>query len=97
MNAIVICHQCGYEQEMERKIFRQETCPKCSAWLHCCLQCRHYDVRAYHECKESEATWVHDKELANFCDYFELKDPAHTAVQNKAKAAQKKLDDLFKK
>jgi hypothetical protein len=81
---------------IERKLFRQDTCPKCSSYLRCCLQCRLYDTNAHHECKESEATWVRDKEAANFCDYFEIAENT-TFRQSKATDARKKLDDLFKK
>ncbi|MBN1542693.1 hypothetical protein JW992_11160 [candidate division KSB1 bacterium] len=94
----VVCYRCGYIQTIDRKLFRQDTCPRCSSYLRCCLMCRHYDRRAYHECKESEATWVRDKESANFCDYFELQQiTVSREPDDPATIAKKKLEDLFKK
>ncbi|MBD3377378.1 hypothetical protein GF406_20290 [candidate division KSB1 bacterium] len=94
----MFCHNCGTEISIERKIFRQDTCPKCSAYLRCCLHCKHYDINAHHECRESEATWVHDKEMANFCDYFVLDEEKKGGSQaSRSEQARKKLDELFKK
>jgi hypothetical protein len=94
----VLCHRCGFEQTIDRKLFRQDICPRCSSYLRCCLLCRHYDRQAYHECKESEATWVRDKEAANFCDYFELINRAGSDKgQDPAAVARQKLAALFKK
>jgi hypothetical protein len=91
------CHHCGFEVEVKEKIGRQEPCPKCGSYLHCCLNCRFYDEAAYHQCREPEAEWVSDKASANFCDYFEPGDSGKTKSSSKADEARKKLDDLFKK
>ena len=54
-----------------------------------------YDKVAYHECRESQADLVRDKEIANFCDYFE---PLVEKKEiNAADMARKKLEALFKK
>lgn len=90
------CYKCGAEIVMDRKVFRQDTCPECDSYLHCCLQCRFYDPVSSHECRESEAKWAHDKEMANFCDYFEpLQQPIRKP--DAAAEARKKLQSLFKK
>jgi hypothetical protein len=94
----MFCYSCGAKIELEGKPGRRDTCPKCSAYLHCCLNCRFYDVNAHHQCREPQAEFVPDKAMGNFCEYFEA-----TVVREKAKAidraaeARKKLDDLFKK
>ena len=36
-----------------------------------CKNCRHFDLRAAHQCRERRAEPVDDKGLANFCEYFE--------------------------
>lgn len=88
------CYKCEFEIVMDRKVFRQDTCPRCDSYLRCCLNCRFYDKVAYHECRESQADLVRDKEIANFCDYFEPR------VEKKQDAAaelsRKKLEELFK-
>jgi len=90
------CHKCGHKLEADHKIGREETCPECTSYLHCCLNCRFYDPFSNHECRETEVEWVQDKESGNFCDYFKPSDrfqPRNT----KRDEAKKKLDDLFGK
>jgi hypothetical protein len=91
------CHRCGFGIDIEDKIGRQATCPKCGTPLHCCLNCRFYDPAAYHQCRETQAEWVSDKEGANFCDYFEPGGSSASQKPSKADEARKKLDQLFKK
>ena len=90
------CHHCGHEIIIKHKLGRQETCPKCDSYLHCCLNCRFYDTAAYHQCRETQAEWVQDKASANFCDYFESGDSKGSSKSSKVDEARKKLDQLFK-
>ena len=92
----ITCHSCGKAFELEDKVGRQQTCPDCNAYLHCCLNCRFYDPSVYNECREPQAERVVDKEQANFCDYFEP-GQKRTASDNKAEAAKQQLENLFKK
>ena len=91
------CHVCGTAIERDEKVGRQETCPKCNAYLHCCMNCRFYDETAYNECREPQAERVVDKEQANFCDYFELGTDNKAASSNKKVESKQALEDLFKK
>ena len=91
------CFNCGTEIELDRKVFRQDVCPNCDIYLHCCLNCRFYDKLAAHECKESQARWARDKEAANFCDYFEPGQVVAKRITSKQDDARQKLDELFKK
>ncbi|MBN2413738.1 hypothetical protein JXQ31_18810 [candidate division KSB1 bacterium] len=91
------CFNCGTEIILDRKVFRQDVCPQCDSYLHCCLNCRFYDPLASHECRESEAKWARDKEAANFCDYFEPGEVTGKRITSKQDDARKKLDELFKK
>ena len=74
-NNTVSCYHCQQKLEIgtEGKISRKEECSACSASLHCCKMCKFYDTTAYNECRESNAERILDKEKANFCDYFVLK------------------------
>lgn len=92
----LICHSCKQELELEEKVGRQDTCPQCQAYLHCCLNCRFYDPTAYNECREPSAERVVDKEQGNFCDYFEP-GPTVRKSSDQATDAKKALEDLFKK
>lgn len=51
-------------------ISRREECPHCHKDAKVCLNCRFYDSSVHHECKETQAEWVKDKEKGNFCGYF---------------------------
>ena len=90
------CYHCGNKIEVKNKIGRQAMCPKCDRYLHCCLNCRFYDPAAYHQCRETQAEWVSDKQGANFCDYFEPSE-RKSVSDSMAEEARKKLDQLFKK
>ncbi|MDZ7269259.1 MAG: hypothetical protein ONB48_17065 [candidate division KSB1 bacterium] len=91
------CYSCGTEILLEGKPGRRDTCPKCAAYLHCCRNCRFYDVNAHHQCREPQAEWVQDKEMGNFCDYFEAAAVSLPPRIDRAAEARKKLDQLFKK
>ncbi len=93
------CHKCGHEWKAEvRNPGVKETCEKCVAYLHCCLNCRYYDPTKHNQCHIGTTEWVADKEGANFCDEFEFKD-AETIVKEDTAAtnARQTLDSLFGK
>jgi hypothetical protein len=83
---------------LEGRPGRGDACPQCASYLHCCLNCRFYDEKAHHQCREPQAEFVQDKAMGNFCDYFEA---AAAQTQNlsaaRAAEARKKLEALFKK
>jgi hypothetical protein len=99
----MFCYSCGAEIKLaSRRPNRGDTCLKCAAYLHCCLNCRFYDEKAHHQCREPQAEFVQDKALGNFCDYFEapaLPDKNLNANKpaDRAAEARKKLEELFKK
>ena len=93
------CYRCGGSQAegaggSHPFVARKDSC-SCGADLHVCKNCEFYDAGAHHECRESQAEYVKDKERSNFCDYFKFSKRGK-ATDNKA-AAMAKLDDLFKK
>ena len=51
---------------------------------------------AHNQCREPQSEWVKDKEMANFCDYFEEAGKV-SSEPSKKEEALRKLDDLFKK
>jgi len=93
------CFSCNAVIELatgERVGFR-DSCEKCDADLHVCLNCRHYDRAAYNQCREPNAEWVSDRERANRCDYFALGGPGGDSADAERARARSSLDDLFKK
>ncbi len=93
------CFSCNAAIELaagERIGFR-DTCEKCSADLHACLNCLHYDRNAYNQCRETNAEWVSDRERANRCDYFVYRDRSNDSASAEDDRARADLDNLFKK
>ena len=91
------CYNCCKEIPADLEIGRQAVCPKCSSYLHCCLNCRFYDSTAHHECREPQADWVKEKEMGNFCDYFEPGQDGDSRGLSASEEAKRKLEQLFKK
>jgi len=68
------CHACGEEWggSPGSQPGREETCSKCGADLHCCLNCKLYDPSASRQCTSRTTEYVKDKEKRNFCEEFEF-------------------------
>jgi len=70
---------------------------KCRADLRVCLNCAAYDPRVAQQCRERRAEPVLEKQVGNFCEYFEFVKRAWAPkeVQNSreevARAQMKKL------
>ena len=94
---LIRCYKCQKEHEVPALISRQETCYKCHADLRCCKMCVHYDVTVYNDCHETQAERIVDKEKANFCSYFVLKDNINSPDPKTLKQqALDKAKSLFK-
>ena len=101
--AVFSCFKCGEVVPLAsgEKIRRRDTCPKCSADLHCCQNCSLYDTHVHNQCRETQAEWVRYKDEANPCDYFqplmaERRGAGAKPGAGSGDAARKKFDDLFK-
>ncbi|MCR4743417.1 MAG: hypothetical protein K5866_11180 [Treponema sp.] len=82
----MICWKCGKSFE-EESVFRSSECPFCHADLHVCRACEFYENGAHNNCRESSADMVNDKERANFCDYFRVKNGTEMTDNNTKSAA----------
>lgn len=90
------CVFCQNEVEVIDRVGVRDDCQSCERPLHCCLQCRFYDDKAFHECKERVEYRVEDKEKSNYCDLFSFGRDAVAKVADK-NDIKAKLDELFKK
>lgn len=86
------CHNCGAEYRLNGNPGRMETCPQCGADLKVCLNCVHHDRAFAEQCKERRADLVHEKHMANFCEYFDMKRGVWAG-----KGANKREDDAREK
>lgn len=91
------CHKCGWEWALAPQPGRSDSCHGCGSDLKVCLNCTHYDAHVAHKCRERRADPVLDKEMANFCEYFELSRRAFKGVGKNAReeAARDALKKLF--
>ena len=97
MTHSIACFRCGASlAALSLPLSRRDQCPECSADLHVCKMCRHFDANVTRQCREDGAEDVKEKERPNFCDWFvpdeNAFNPDRKADEDAAKAA---LDALF--
>ena len=93
------CHACGTRLPRDLPIFRETECPRCSKPLKVCLNCTFYEKGLQWDCRESIPEPVREKDRANFCDYFRLRegtgDQADGLTEQRAEQARNAFDNLF--
>ena len=99
MSHAFVCFRCGASLvRMSLPFSRRDQCPECGVDLHVCRMCVHFDPKAPSQCREEDAEDVKEKELANFCEYYE---PSVTAFdagrKSESDLAREALEALFKK
>jgi hypothetical protein len=109
----VRCAECGQDLSTAFDIQMESHCPKCSADLHTCRNCRHFDTAARFECSQPIKERLGRKAAANRCPLFtartivvkELGQAAatptaaasHAPSSRPADEARAALERLFKK
>lgn len=74
------CFKCGKEWSGEkRQPGPKDFCEACSAYLHCCKNCRFHDPKVHNQCRIPNTEWVGDRTGLNYCDEFEFADRAQDA------------------
>jgi hypothetical protein len=91
------CHKCGSPWISDKKQpAAKEYCESCSAWLHCCLNCRYHDAGAHNQCYIPNTEWIGDRRGPNFCDEFEFREGGSGGkVRDDVPGARKAFDALF--
>jgi len=97
LNGMSSCYSCKKEIDSSMTIGQSTVCPHCGKPLKTCLNCRFYDVNAYHQCKESVEELIRDKDRANFCPQFMINRniPGVVAGNKNKEEAIKRLKALF--
>ncbi len=91
-----MCYKCGKKLDVALPISRSEECPNCGSDVRCCKNCIHYSVGVHYDCKEHVDELVVEKERANFCDWFSLKQcSAETSMSTKEVNAKAQFNSLF--
>ncbi len=97
---VFACRACGEKRRDLEEIVLDSTCRKCSAPLHACAQCAHFDTSARWECTQPIPERIAAKKLSNACSFyaparsFDLTGSRAEATPDDARAA---FDRLFKK
>lgn len=91
----MICVACGADLGRVDRVGRRDACPRCSADLRTCRQCRFHDPSVANACREPQAERVADATRANFCDYFAVREPVAAAPSGSGADARAALDRLF--
>ena len=97
MSHKIVCYRCGASlSALSLPLSRRDQCPGCSAELHVCMMCRHFDRAVPRQCREDGAEDVTEKEHANFCDWFKPSEAAFDPDRkSEADAAKEALAGLF--
>ena len=77
---------------------RSESCHRCGADLRVCLNCASYDTRAAHQCRERRAEPVLEKQVGNFCEWFDFARRTFAAKETenpRETAAREQMKKLF--
>jgi hypothetical protein len=96
----LLCWSCGRPTGIKDKVQRADECPHCTAPLRCCRGCRHFDPTRRFQCKEPVESNIVDKEKANFCDFFQMRNVIKgpggiTSITDNKDSRKKRFDDLF--
>jgi hypothetical protein len=99
MSNSAVCWQCGASlAELTLPLSRFDVCRQCRAELHVCKLCKFYDTAVAKHCREPIAEEVRDKQRANYCDYFMMREDAYQPHDKSAEdQARAQLDALFGK
>lgn len=99
---VVSCKKCSTRITGVESVGIDDRCPKCSAPLHACTQCRSFDTASRFECLENEKipARITDKNAANSCPVFTPAlsfDMTGRKPSGAPSDARRAFDDLFKK
>jgi hypothetical protein len=91
------CYRCGGSlDELTLPISREDQCPACTVYVHCCRMCEFYEPSIAEQCREDDAEEVKNKENANFCDFFRPAAGRHDSTYARGdRDAQARFDTLF--
>ncbi|MDH3713799.1 MAG: hypothetical protein OET44_08150 [Gammaproteobacteria bacterium] len=93
----LLCWNCGGGLEsIPVPVSRTAYCPGCRADLHVCRMCKEFDKKLADQCRAELEDVPHEKQRANFCDYFSPSPNAYVVDDDsQARAARAELDALF--
>ena len=100
---VLRCAMCGAFVPNSVEITEGSQCPKCSADLRCCKNCRHFDTGAKFECTEPIPQRITKKDIRNECEFFIARSSIERETHDsggptvRPSSARSAFDNLFKK
>lgn len=95
MSDSLVCWKCGAPLDaLPQPLGRRAECPACHVELHVCRLCRHHDPGKSGQCREPMAEEVKEKTRANFCEWFQARPGAYSALSRDGDA-RARLEALF--
>ncbi len=90
---VMQCWKCGTDLSLPLgKISFRAECDRCGAALHCCVNCRYYQIGKPNDCQIPGTEWVRDRIAANLCEEF----ACLGKKKQEGSSDKKKFDDLFR-
>lgn len=77
------CHKCGEEWTRREQPGFKETCPKCTSYLHVCVNCKLYNPTA-EQCSSVTAECTGDRKGLSYCEEFQFRDVPNNASHRAA-------------
>ena len=72
------CWKCDALVDVPPKIPFKAICDECGSWLHVCVNCKFYKIGMSNDCMIPETELITDREAANYCDEFQVKEEITT-------------------
>ena len=73
----------------------REVCEGCGAYLHCCLNCHHFDAQNSN-CKLPHTSFVGLRDSLNYCEEFQMLDSRRRALEDRVSRARSNWEELFR-
>ena len=102
-NEVIRCHVCGRNVTGLDAIAFDTGCTHCSAALHCCRACKHFDVSSRFQCRTDVTEAIGDKTKANECGKYtpilvlDVTGRRTSGSGGKSNDPRSAFDDLFKR
>lgn len=91
------CFRCGTRWQGHGGQPRaREVCESCGSYLHCCLNCHHFDRRVTNSCTLAHTAFVGTRDTLNYCEDFKMLDATLRASEDRVVRAKTAWEQLWK-
>ena len=91
------CRQCGAMWDGYGGQPRsREVCQGCGEYLHCCVNCHHFDDTGS-GCSLEGTEFVGSRDVLNYCEEFRMNDSSRRAAENRVARAKTSWEELFRR